>query len=217
MGGPPHPAKFSPPILAAIETALAARVDGEAVILDPFAGVGGVHALPWKTVGVEIELEWAAQHPATRCGDSTKLIEMFPAACFDAVVTSPAYGNRMADSYAGDQKGTRRFTYRTSLGRALASGNGGGLQWGEEYRALHLSVWQQCVEVLRPGGWALVNVSNHIRAGREQQVVEWHLRTLLDLGLMIDEVLSVKTQRMKFGANSKKRVDSEKVLVLRRQ
>jgi tRNA G10 N-methylase Trm11 len=217
MGGPPHPAKFSPPILAAIETALAARVDGAAVILDPFAGVGGVHALPWETVGVEIEPEWAAQHPATRCGDSTKLTDLFPAGSFDAVVTSPAYGNRMADSYAGDAKGTRRFTYRTSLGRPLAAGNGGGLQWGDAYRDLHLAVWEQCVRMLRPGGWVFVNVSNHIRGGVEQPVVEWHLQTLLGLGLLVDEVIAVNTQRMKFGANSGRRVDSEKVLILRRR
>jgi hypothetical protein len=213
-----HPAKFSPPILEAIEGALAVRLSGDALLLDPFAGIGGVHQLPWRTVGVELEAEWAAQHPDTLCGDSTDLgaLGIAPGS-FDAVVTSPAYGNRMADSYAGDPKGTRRFTYRIALGRPLSDNSGAGLQWGDEYRRLHQAVWVECREALKPDGWMLVNVSNHIRKGVEQPVVEWHLSFLFELGFLLDEVIAVPTQRMRFGANSESRAATEKVLVLRRK
>ena len=210
-----HPAKFSFPVLVALGEILAARVGETGRVLDPFAGVGGIHTLKWDTVGVEIEPEWAAQHEATVVGDLTRLLDLFPGESFDAVVTSPAYGNRMADRYAGDPSGTKRFTYRIALGRPLSGQNSGGMQWGAEYRALHEAVWWQCREVLRPGGWMIVNVSNHIRAGQEQPVVEWHLSTLLALGFLMDEVRPVGTRRMRYGANGRLRVDSEKILVLR--
>lgn len=211
-----HPAKFSSPILAAIKEIADDRLLGEARILDPFAGVGGIHALAqpgWETVGVEIEPEWAATNPGTICGDSTELVKRFGLASFDAVITSPAYGNRMADNYAGDAKGSRRFTYRIALGRSLSAGNGGGMQWGDDYRALHSAVWQEAVAVLKPGGLMIVNVSNHIRQRVEQPVVEWHLLTLLGLGLYVDSVVPVTTRRMRFGDNGMARVTTEKLLV----
>lgn len=214
-----HPAKFSAPVLAAVERVAAQRLASPARILDPFAGVGGIHALArhgWETVGVEIEPEWAASHPATVCGDSLLLVDRFGPGSFDAVITSPAYGNRMADAYAGDAKGSRRFTYRIALGRNLSAGNGGGMQWGDDYRALHSEVWQQAVTVLKPGGLMIVNVSNHIRQRVEQPVVEWHLSTLLGLGLYVDDVISVTTRRMRYGDNGEARAASEKLLVLTR-
>ncbi len=163
---------------------------------------------------MEIEPEWAAAHPDTLCGDSTQLSDLIAPESIDAVVTSPAYGNRMADNYAGD--GTRRFTYRTALGRPLSEGSGAGLQWGDAYRTLHAVVWHACYTVLRPGGLALINVSNHIRAGQEVPVVEWHLKTLIDIGFGVVGVDSIKTMRVGFGANRNLRVADEKLLVMRK-
>lgn len=211
-----HPARFSESVLVALSHLLNARLTSDASVLDPFAGVGGIHAFPYTTVGVEIEPEWAAAHRQTICGDSTNLVDLFPAYQFDAVVTSPAYGNRMADNYAGDAKGTRRFTYRIALGRPLSDGSAAGMQWGDRYREVHERVWRQCWDVLRPGGLMVVNVSNHIRAGQEQRVAEWHLVTLLDIGFGLDEVLAVRTPRVGFGANAQSRVATEKVIALRK-
>lgn len=211
-----HPAKFSAPVLDAANHLLAARIAPQARVLDPFAGIGLIHRLgaQYDTVGVELEPEWAAAHPRTIVGDSRHL--PFPDATFDAIVTSPAYGNRMADRYAGDAKGSTRHTYRIALGRPLSDGNGAGLQWGQEYRDLHAAVWTDCERVLKPGGWMLVNVSNHIRKGLEQRVVEWHTRTLLALGLFIDAVIPVGTRRMRYGENHEARVAAERILVLRK-
>lgn len=71
-------------------------------VLDPFAGVGGIHDLAddrWNTYGVELEPEWAHQHPRTRVGDATAL--EWGDDSVDVVATSPCYGNRMADTYDG--------------------------------------------------------------------------------------------------------------------
>lgn len=104
-----HPAKFSAPVLGAILDLLdthAAPDDPKGPpklrALDPFAGPGGVHELmeerAWlMTEGVELEPEWAAAHPRTRQGDALAL--PFETASFDALITSPCYGNRMADKH----------------------------------------------------------------------------------------------------------------------
>lgn len=96
-----HPAPFSLPVLDAIEPILEheAFVQGKKKlrVLDPFAGIGRIHDLPHNTVGVELEPEWAQCHKDTEVGDATKL--RFRANSYDAVVTSPCYGNRMSDHH----------------------------------------------------------------------------------------------------------------------
>lgn len=102
---PDHPAKFSAPISARLAELL--DTEGERRgrplrILDPFAGIGRIHRLPFElahtTVGVELEPEWALAGGSIP-GDATRL--PFAAGSFDAVATSPCYGNRMADLYDG--------------------------------------------------------------------------------------------------------------------
>lgn len=96
------PAKFSPEILDQIRVELRSRLITDGTILDPFAGVGGVHALRddgYDTIGVDIEPEFAACDARTTEGDSTKLTSI-PALAghigrVRVIVTSPAYGNRM--------------------------------------------------------------------------------------------------------------------------
>lgn len=122
------PAKYSAPIVDAIEAELAARFLHTARILDPFGGVGGVHQLadrlPVTTVAIDIEAEQAALHPRTVHGDSRRVTSLVPQLRaltdpglppdvgwrgFDAIVTSPAYGNRLADQYLGsDNEKCRR-------------------------------------------------------------------------------------------------------------
>ena len=214
----PHPAKFSQPILDELRRLTATLPDG-ARVLDPFAGVGLIHTLDrFDTVGVELEPEWASQHERTVVGDSRFLTARFDPESFDAVVTSCSYGNRMADAYAGDPKGSRRVTYRIHLGRPLTEGSGAGLQWrdgrgGDAYRALHEQVWAECFAVLKPGGKLFLNVSDHIRDGRVQHVVDWHFGALERAGFKVDAKHRVETQRMRMGANGDKRVNAEAVLV----
>ena len=192
---PPHPAKFSSGVLEA-----AAVILGEhdvLRVLDPFAGVGTVHVLPYDTVGVEIEPEWAAADPRTIVGDATSL--PFSDGTFDTVVTSPCYGNRMADHHEAKDS-SRRHTYRHSLGRSLSANSAGAMQWGDQYRELHNRAWAEAVRVLRPDGLCLVVVSNHIRGGLRQRVVDWHLHSFIDAGFSVERVLSIPTQRLRHGA-----------------
>lgn len=204
-----HPAKYSAPIMEAIHRTLGAYVPtgttaGEPWVLDPFAGTGRIHALQsigYATTGVELEPEWAGMHPDTIVGDSTRLLEALGERIqFDAVVTSPCYGNRMADTYDG-RDGSTRHTYRIDLGRELSEGSAAGLQWGEEYRALHTAVWSQCAQFLKPGGYLLLNISDHVRNDWTQPVTMWHAHVLGRLGFDIQRWEPITTQRQRQGSS----------------
>lgn len=157
---PNHPAKFTPEVLTqirAVVRAEARRIGRPPSVLDPFAGVGRIHELvpDADTYGLELEPEWAACHPRTRCGDALNPPPEF-LGWFDIVATSVTYGNRMADHHnAGDActhtirplgkpervyeladcpkcKGSGlspRKSYKTSLGRMPSDGSSCVMQW----------------------------------------------------------------------------------------
>ncbi len=201
-----HPAKFT---LAMVDLA-AGYLQDYPRVLDPFAGVGLVHLLPNETVGVEIEPEWADMHPRTIVGDAMSL--PFARHSFDAVFTSPTYGNRLADHHNAQDGSTRR-SYTHDLGHALHPDNSGQLQWGDEYRALHIKAWYQMTHVVRPGGRCVINLKNHIRGGVEQPVVEWHLTTLLRFDWNLAHIVPVEAKGMRYGQNHAARLDHEFLLV----
>ncbi|MBK9178918.1 MAG: hypothetical protein IPM45_04980 [Acidimicrobiales bacterium] len=208
---PEHPATFTAELLPI----LAWQLRGRRLVLDPFAGTGGIHRVArlagCQSVGVELEHEWAAAHPRTVCADATRL--PFGPDTFDAICTSPAYGNRMADTYDG-RDGSRRHTYRTALGRPLTTGSGAALQWGDAYRDLHHAAAVEMLRVLQPAGRLIVNVSDHVRRGKVVAVVDWWADLLDRLGCTLVERVDVPTPRLRHGANGDLRTDVEAVLVL---
>jgi len=211
----PHPCTFG---AAHVEVLLAILVEHDAgrVVGDPFAGTGGIHGLNghgYITRGVELEEEWAAAHPDTQVGDATDL--PWCDGVLDVVATSPAWGNRMADHHEA-RDDSHRQTYRHLLGRTLSDGNSGGMQWGDDYRQLHRLAWAESRRVVRPGGLIVVNIGNHVRAGVEQLVSEWHLGTLLALDLQLLEARPMQSARYRRGANGQARPDHEWWLVLRK-
>ena len=80
---------------------------------------------------------------------------------FDAVVTSPTYGNRFADKHNA-KDGSIRRSYTHDLGRTLHAENSGSMQWGQAYRDLHVKAWAECFRVVRPGGLFVLNISDHV-------------------------------------------------------
>jgi SAM-dependent methyltransferase len=239
-----HPAPYTDALLP-IMAELLLKSDGYSVdagpgpakILDPFAGTGKIARLrAWLSpsgdlmspegpqaefYGYEIEPEWAEQARAAGCacttGDSRHM--HYPDATFDAICTSPTYGNRMADHHEA-RDASPRHTYRHVLGRPLTPGNSGALQWGdgiagEEYRALHVAVWTECRRVLKPGGIFVLNVKDHIRGGVLQEVSNWHAVTLLMLGFVCTRRVHVPCPGQRHGANGHLRVDYESVIQLR--
>jgi tRNA G10 N-methylase Trm11 len=208
---PQHPAKYTDVLLPV----MAAMLRGRTRILDPFGGTGGAFALEQWVDGarvdcVELEPEWAAMHPRTTLGNALAL--PWPDGTFDAICTSPTYGNRMADHHAAKDASKRR-TYAHTLGRALHPDNAGAMQWGDAYRAFHVAAWTEARRVLQPGGAFVLNIKDHIRAGQVVRVTDWHIGALEALGFRRLQTIDVPTPSMRYGANADKRVGHESVIL----
>lgn len=209
---PRHPARYT----QALFPTMARMLRGCQRILDPFAGTGGVFALHhWLPVGVEIdaveiEPEWAAMDSRTTLGSALAL--PWPDNHFDAICTSPAYGNRMADKLIRDPRETQ--TYASDLGRVLHPDNGASLQWSLKYRDFHHQAWVETRRVLRPGGVFVLNIKDHIRKGKRQHVTNWHIATLASLGFEIVEHEHVPCPGMRRGQNGNERIEYESVVKL---
>lgn len=208
-----HPAKFSDTIIELLNREVPAGK-----ICDPFAGTGKVHLLAndkRDTYGVEIEPEWASMHPRTIVGNA--LLLPFPNETFDCIVTSPTYGNRLADHHKA-QDGSIRHSYTHDLGRTLHPDNSGTTYfWQSGYRAFHLKAWMEAFRILKVGGEAYINVSNFIRGGMEQDVVGMHAELLAMAGGRIVKIHHVDTPRLRFGANGDARVGEETILLFYKQ
>lgn len=191
-------------------------------VLDIFGGVGKLalikeHGFTGKVVCNELEREWAETLAYNvdewHIGDAANMVWAVSKS-FDAICTSPTYGNRMADHHNA-KDGTKRFTYKHFLGRDLNEANTGKMQWGENYRHKHIEIYKECGRVLKNEGLMIVNVSDHIRKGQVVNVVEWHKKALTNFGMKLIDEIKIETPRMGFGQNAKSRVQHECILVLR--
>ena len=218
----PHPAKYSKPILDYLRQHVNELHDASGrmvtTVLDPMAGVGGIHELqePLKIItwGVELEPEWAAQHHDTYEGDATNL-EQWMDKSIDIVCFSPPYGNRMADQFNSKDPNRREVTYKHFLGRRLDERSVAGLQWGQHYMTTMSKVLIECKRVCR--GEIIINVSDFIRNRQVVPVVDWYVERMLSLGYAVVADWAIGTSRMRFGANSKLRVECERVITFRLQ
>ena len=126
---------------------------GATAILDPFGGVGGVFQLrAWlgnvRIEALEMEPCWAAADPRITQGNALAL--PWGSGTFDAICTSPAYGNRMADHHEA-RDATRRNTYRHALEQPTARQRG-ALQWGAGYRDFHTRAWTEAAVASQAAG-----------------------------------------------------------------
>jgi SAM-dependent methyltransferase len=218
MDRPKHPAKFSDQILSEIS----GYIKPGWMILDPFAGTGKVAMLKKyePTIHVtcnEMEKEWCFNEPLvdvwnvgdaefmTWAGDNT----------YDAIITSPTYGNRMADHHNA-KDGSRRHTYTHCLGHQLHDGNTGKMQWGDDYKKKHIRVYKECHRVLKRDGIFIINISDHIRKGIQVPVSRWHASILKKIGFILLERKAVETPRLRHGENHQARVKRENIFIFKK-
>jgi hypothetical protein len=105
-----------------------------------------------------------------------------------------------------------RISYTDKLGRKLHPDNAGALQWGPKYRKFHTVAWREATRVLQIGSIFILNIKNHIRAGKEQYVTEWHITCLEMLGYKLLEHVHIACPSMEYGQNGKLRVPYESVI-----
>lgn len=209
-----HPARYSKPVLEAMHDALPPPLLGFSRVLDPFAGTG--KAAEWSSpnrqvICLELEREWArltntettwvAQTAFVVQGNALTL--PFPDRIFDAIATSPTFGNRLADKHKA-KDGSLRRSYTHDLGRDLSADNSGGMQWGDGYRRFHQQAWAESLRVLKLGGRFVLNIKDHIRGGNPQGVPQWHDETLQQMGLTPLGWTEIKAQHLRQGSNAER-------------
>lgn len=210
-----HPAKYPDEMIPIF----AEMLKGCNTILDPFAGSGKIFDLKKylpeaKIYGVEIEPEWAKMRG---CLIGNALALPFDDGLFDAVCTSPSYGNRMADKFGVGKWSKTRNTYAAYIGRELSKNNSASLQWGIKYREFHWRAWNEIFRVLKRGALFVLNIKNHIRNNRVQDVTEWHINTIYSIGFHIIEHKKVNVQSYKRGENYNNRVDYESIILFQKE
>jgi hypothetical protein len=133
-----HPAVFTDSFIPIFAELLIGREN----VLDIFAGVGKLaliknYGFTGKVVCNELEKEWTESKynvDEWYIGDSENMV-WAKNNSFDAICTSPTYGNRMADHYNAKDK-SKRITYKDYLGRDLNDENTGKMQWGDKLMVL---------------------------------------------------------------------------------
>jgi tRNA G10 N-methylase Trm11 len=191
----------------------------EIMVLDPFVGTGKIYQLENAAriiTGVEIEPPLAALHGHTVLASALEL--PWPNDSFDAIATSPCYGNRMSDHHDAKDGSTRR-SYTHDMRRwlndpnyELDPDNSGKLHWGALYRNFHRRAWREAIRVLKPDGVFVLNVKDFYKAGERQHITDWHIDTLVELGLQVDGGILVPVAGMGYGANRGARVQFETVV-----
>jgi hypothetical protein len=215
------PASYSPEVLSSIRRLTPASA---VRILDPFAGPNGIARLQdtlgtfsnstgRRYLGVEIEEEWAQEGVDTIVGDSTKLREIPGVVAFapDCVITSPPYGNRMADQYLGD--GTRRHTYAIALGKHLSDASMARYQWGPRYQTIFSEGVREIAHILPKGGHFILNIANHYRKHELQLVVPWAVERVLSRSFELKSWDVVKAKKLRHGSNWSVRDDHEQLFL----
>lgn len=211
----PHPAKFSDVLLPHIKSLLP---DNCVWITDPMAGVGKVTLLgdQYKYQCNELESEWAKQIKGADEVTSIDAKDMIlkPET---TVVTSPPYGNRMADCFKTKNPGSMKGRYAGDLGRRLSKGSAASLPFGQRYKELMSVIYKELFLQMKSGQIFILNVSNFIRSNQEVNVIGFYMVLFASYGFTLDSFQSVVTPRDRGrGANAKNRVKHEVVMKWRK-
>lgn len=210
-----HPAKFNDKILWQIESIVKTLYPSKWInltILDPFGGTGRIKEIFPDAIAIDIEWEWASQ--SGLMADSTRL--PLEAGTIDLVVTSPTYGNRMADHFKASDN-SRRLTYRHQIGHALHERNTGRMQWGKKYRKMHKLAWAEVARVLKMRSWFILNIKDHIRAGKHINVTDWHVKQIVMCGFVERHRIFIESGGMRFGQNHELRTGGEWIIVFQKE
>ena len=214
----PHPAKFSRVLIAHIEEMLPDRTT---TICDPMAGVGQIMLLgeDYEYHLNELESEWAEQiyeHAmvTVTVGDAKNY--QIPDGC--VIVTSPPYGNRMADFFVSKTRPeSMKGRYAGDLGRKLTDDSTASKKFGGSYMEMMEGIYKNIFSQMVEGQYFILNVSNFIRSYKEVNVIGFYLSLFAESGFTLDDMRAVVTPRDRGrGANANLRVKHEVLLKWRK-
>lgn len=209
----PHPAKFSNELLPY----LAKYAYG--FVLDPMGGTGKAGLMKKLNPDIlhvtinEIEKEWADQAQSNSVdrviiGDAKNL-----KGAYDCIVTSPPYGNRMADNFKAGKPDSMRRRYAGDLGRNPSEGSVACKHFGKGYEDMMIQIYDSLLRNVKFDLFIL-NVSDFIRQFKRVDVCGFYVSYFESRGFHLLSREEVKTRRQKgVGANTHLRVESESVMV----
>jgi hypothetical protein len=205
----PHPAKYSKELLPY----LAKHSYG--VCLDIMGGTGRIgllkeiNPLITKTISNELEKEWAIQGIENKVdeiiiGDAKNL-----KLSVDCIITSPPYGNRMADNFKPSKPSSMRKLYAGDLGRTPSNGSVCCKHFNRGYEEIIKEIYDNVIKNVQHDLFIL-NVSNFIRKFKEVDVISWYLNYFKENGYYLKYRYDIVTRRQRgVGANAHLRVPTE--------
>ncbi len=217
MNNTPHPAKYSTELLPV----LAKYCYGD--IIDIMGGTGKAGLLKQfnekiKTVTInELESEWAIQ--AKQNGVDTIITgdARTVTGRFNVIVTSPPYGNRLADNFKPSQHDSKRRMYAGDLGRAPSNGSTCCSHFGRGYESQMIDIISRAIKNIIHDR-IVWNTSNFIRDFKEVDIFSFYKRVFESLGYKIVARERVSTKRHRgVGANTHLRVEYEDIVAWERE
>ena len=182
----------------------------ELALLEPMAGGGSIltlvddhmlHDPRWALYPSELEPEWANNDPRVAAAEaSSHLLDwavrgQAPA----AIVFSPPFGNRMADTYEPPETDTSvRFTYTISLGRPPTVGSAASLPWGPAYRGAMAKIYNAVARCSGPNTLVIVEISDCQVDGEAAGVPEWTRWALQHAGLRYRQTVSWRERPLRY-------------------
>lgn len=218
-----HQAQFSEPILNMLRILIGSMIEPPALVFDPFAGEGTrlgrvCDRLRVRFAGMDLE-DWPGHDERIYQANAVDQ-ENYPTEPF-LVATSPAYPNGMADHFVPKDT-SKRYTYRSALGRDLHPDNMGryNLRKGKRAMEIYWSIARSAVDC-----WAeckadaIVNVKDVPVPGTHGKEMypladEW-ATMMADYGYRVTQRLQIPVVSMRNGANREARTGHEDILVAR--
>lgn len=189
-------------------------------LVDPMAGGGSIYRLTddamlndprWEIVAGEIEPDFARADGRVMHGGAigTLAIERCAYGRPAAIVFSPPFGNRMADTYEPPETDDSvRHTYTVALGHKPDPDSAAGARWGPRYRGLMAQIYDEVVHTAGNDTIVIVEMADHIKDGQRiaaSQYTRWALQLL---GLQFVRTLVWRTRPVRY-ATSEIRVDDD--------
>lgn len=182
----------------------------ELALLDPMAGGGSIlklvddhllHDVRWVLYPSELEPEWAGNDSRVAVSKAVEQLLGWsdlhePPA---AIVFSPPFGNRMADTYEPRETDkSDRFTYTIALGHPPSDGSAAALTWGPAYRGAMAQIYNAVARCAGQHTLVIVEISDCQIDGEPARVPEWTRWALQHAGLVYRNTISWRERPLRY-------------------
>jgi len=210
-----HPATWDERLISAAAEMIEHHTAAPGILIDPMAGEGSHYApfaeAGWTVIMSDIHL-WPHRDRRVLCCDAADISADDDS--IDVLLTSPPFGNRLADKMSTDDD--QRVTYADRRGADAAENDASGMQWGAAYRSAMRRIWTEAARLLKDDGLAVIDIKDHIRGGSRQHVTAWTIQAWRDLGWTVADIIPVQTGHYAGISHAEKRTDGHSLIAFSR-